>query len=133
LTDGVVALRPPTPADTGTLVAGRDEVFRRWMGEGSPEPNPTFLITTADSGGVAGWVDADLVERHDWLAPGEVNCGYNVFAPHRGLGLATRGTMLLLHHLALATDVAVATLLIDDGNDASWASPAGAASSSTAR
>ena len=89
------------------------------MGEGSPDPTPTFVIVV-DDGTIAGWVDADLVERHEWLQPGEVNCGYHVFAEHRGRGLATRAIQLLGSHLArTAPDVHTVTLLIDTGNDGS--------------
>ena len=88
------------------------------MGEGAPDPRPTFVIVVDDD--IVGWVDADLVERHDWLEPGEVNCGYHVFAAHRGRGLATRALQLLGSHLARTEPgVHTMTLLIDEGNDAS--------------
>ncbi len=116
-TDGVVEIRPPRRGDAGLLIAGRDEVFRRFMGEGSPEPQPTGCIVAG--GEVVGWVDFDIDRA--WLEPGEVNLGYNVFAPHRGKGYATRAVQLLLHHLAVDTGHRTATLLIDPVNHRSLA------------
>ena len=67
---------------------------------------------------VVGWVDYDT--DRDWLLPGEVNVGYNVFAPHRGRGYATRAVQLLMHHL-VGTEFHTATLAIDRGNERSIA------------
>lgn len=61
-------------------------------------------------------MDADLDETQDWLVPGEVNCGYALHPDARGNGYATRALMLLLHHLAQATDARTATLSIDFDN-----------------
>lgn len=116
-TDGVVTIRPAEPGDAALLVAGRDEVSRRWLGEGTPEPDPTGCIVV--DGEVVGWVDYD-VDR-TWLLPGEVNLGYNVFAPNRGKGYASRAVQLLMHHLAIGTDHRTATLLIAPGNERSLA------------
>lgn len=115
LSDGVVTIRPPTPADVPLLVAGRDEEFRRFLGEGAPNPDPVACIVAG--GAVVGWVDYD----HDraWLGPGEVNVGYNLFAAHRGRGYATRAVRLLLRHLAEDTACRVATLRIHPGNERS--------------
>jgi RimJ/RimL family protein N-acetyltransferase len=83
------------------------------MGPGSPDPQPTFCITVG--GDVVGWVDYDADARA-WLTEGQVNMGYALHADHRGHGHATRAMKLLLHHLALETDVEVATLLISPQN-----------------
>jgi len=115
--DGVVALRAATPADAPTLIAGRDDTSRRYLGPGSEDPRPTAIITVHWH--TVGWVDYD-VER-SWLRPGEVNVGYNVFPEHRGRGYASRSVQLLMHHLAVRTDVTSATLLIDADNERSLA------------
>ncbi|HVM08913.1 MAG TPA: GNAT family N-acetyltransferase [Acidimicrobiales bacterium] len=101
------------------LIAGRDDVSRRWLGEGSAEPAPTAVVTLAATGDVVGWVDYDT--DRSWLLDGEVNLGYSVFPQHRGHGYATRAVQLLLHHLATATSYTVATLLIGAGNERSLA------------
>ena len=117
LSDGVVRIRAPVPGDAAILVAGRDEVFHRFMGEGVEIPCPTACVVVNDE--IVGWVDYD-VDR-SWLSPGEVNVGYNLFAPHRGKGYATRAVELLLQHLAEDTAYDTATLLIDADNERSLA------------
>jgi RimJ/RimL family protein N-acetyltransferase len=117
MSDGVVEIRPPGPGDAATIVAGRDEVSRRFLGDGVADPRPTACIVV--DGEVVGWVDH---ENHSaWLEPGEVNVGYGVFPQHRGNGYAARALALLLHHLAVASDHRVATLVIERDNLASLA------------
>jgi RimJ/RimL family protein N-acetyltransferase len=69
------------------------------------------------AGEVVGWVDFDA--DREWLQAGEVNIGYNVFAPHRGRGYAPRALELLIQYLEQCTTFATATLLIDPENAAS--------------
>ena len=114
LSDGVVTLRPSTPDDVAPIIAGRDEMFRRFIGEGSAVPSPAFCIVV--DGSVVGWVDHDRDDDRWWLAPDEVNIGYHVFPSHRGRGYATRAVGLVLAHLRGLPDVAVATLLIHPDN-----------------
>jgi hypothetical protein len=57
LTDSVVTVRPSTSADVSALVAGRDEVFHRFLGDGDPHPSPTGCILVG--GVVVGLVDTD--------------------------------------------------------------------------
>ncbi len=112
MSDGIVTIRPSTADDAQVLILGRDEVFQRFLGEGSPEPRPTACIVVDDA--VVGWVDYD--HDREWLAPDEVNLGYNVFGPYRRRGYATRAVRLLLQHLAVDTEWRIGTLLIHPDN-----------------
>jgi RimJ/RimL family protein N-acetyltransferase len=117
MTDGVITLRPSTPADEPALVAGRDALFHQFLGPGVPGPDPVACIWLGDR--IVGWADFD--HPRAWLVDGEVNLGYNVFADVRGRGYASRAVQLLLHHLAQRTHHHTATLLIDPDNAASLA------------
>lgn len=117
MTDGVVSLRASTPADVPVLIAGRDDESRRWLGPGVDDPDPTACIVVDLE--VVGWIDFD--DDRDWLAPGEVNVGYQLFPRHRRRGYASRAVQLLLHHFAVRTDRRAAMLSIDRTNDASLA------------
>jgi RimJ/RimL family protein N-acetyltransferase len=117
ISDGVVTIRPPAAGDAGILIAGRDEEFHRWLGPGAETPAPVGVIVVQDH--LVGWIDYDV--EHDWLEPGEVNVGYNVFPPQRGNGYATRAVELLMQHLEADTPYDTATLLIYPQNGPSLA------------
>ena len=110
-----MTIRPSTPDDVPVLVAGRDEVFHRFLGDGDPAPHPVACIVVDDE--VVGWVDYDV--EHDWLKQGEVNVGYYLFPTARGEGYASRAVELLLVHLDRETEHTAATLLIDRENERS--------------
>ena len=118
-TDGVVTIRPMRPGDAAALIAGRDAEFRRFLGEGHPDPQPVAVVEV--EGTVVGWVDHDHDHDHAWLEDGEVNVGYALVPEHRGRGYATRAVVLLLRYLAEETDWRVATLLIAPDNARSLA------------
>lgn len=117
VSDGHTTIRAPEAGDAARLIAGRDAEFHRFMGEGSPDPKPSAVILSGAE--VVGWVDYD--PEPDWLPPGHVNVGYNVFASHRGRGHASRAVQLLMHHLALDGSHGSAVLLIRKDNQASLA------------
>jgi RimJ/RimL family protein N-acetyltransferase len=115
LTDGVVTLRALGPGDIQRLVDGRDGESMRWLGMGDPDPRPTACIVV--DGDVVGWIDHD--HDRDWLLPGEVNIGYELFPLARRAGYGTRALMLLMHHLSITGAWPVATLLIHSQNERS--------------
>jgi aminoglycoside 6'-N-acetyltransferase len=117
ISDGVVLIRPPVEGDAAILIAGRDDEFHRWLGPGAEVPSPVACIVVDDE--IVGWVDYDV--EQEWLARLEVNVGYNVFAPHRGKGYATRAVELLVHHLEVETPYRTVSLLIDPRNERSLA------------
>jgi RimJ/RimL family protein N-acetyltransferase len=115
VSDGVVIIRATEPADTPTLIAGRDNEWKRWLGPDPSEPRPAAGSVAEDT--LVGWVDYDTDQV--WLEPDEVNVGYNVFAPHRRRGYAHRAVQLLTTWIAATTDVQRAYLAIDNENQAS--------------
>ena len=117
-TDGVVILRRPAPSDRKVLIDARDAESRRFLGEGSPDPQPSAVIMDPDRR-VVGWIDQD--SERAWLGPGEVNVGYSTFPEHRGRGVAQRALALLLAVLADDDHCTTATVLIDPANHPSIA------------
>jgi GNAT superfamily N-acetyltransferase len=112
ITDAVVTLRAPEPSDRARLIAGRDDEHRKWLGQGSDNPQPTACIVVGDI--VVGWVDADPEPR--WLPPGGLNMGYSLFQHARGQGFATRAVQLLLSHLVEQNVATSAIAAINPGN-----------------
>lgn len=117
-TDGTVSLRPSAANDRPTLIAGRDGEFQRFLGQGSPEPDPTAIVLNT-AGEIAGWVDCDT--DRPWLQSGEANIGYNILPEQRGRGFAKRALALLMTFLAENSELTTATLLIDPANAPSLA------------
>ena len=118
LTDGDLVLRPFADVDRDVLIAGRDEEFRRFLGDASAEPAPFACMWVGDR--IVGWVDHDQDDRH-WLEPDEANLGYNVFPEFRGNGYATRAVRLLCFYLAGLDPPLRPTLLIHPANAPSLA------------
>lgn len=116
-TDGFVRIRPPAPGESEVLRAGRDDAFYRWIGPGAKTPAPVACIVVEER--LVGWIDYDT--DHHWLRDGQVNVGYNVFAPDRGHGYASRALELLMDHLGEETQYDTVTLLIAADNEASLA------------
>jgi RimJ/RimL family protein N-acetyltransferase len=119
MSDGLVTIRPPAPSDIPLIIAARDDEHRRWLGPGSDYPDPIACIVVERE--TVGWVDHDHDQKHDWLDTDEVNLGYFVFPGHRDMGFATRAVDLLVAHLAAATAVRTASVLIDPHNTRSLA------------
>ena len=65
-------------------MANRDDEHRRWLGEGTEDPRPTYVIEV--DGDAVGWFDVDPASAH--VGDGEANVGWFVFPEHRGHGYA---------------------------------------------
>lgn len=115
LNDDVVLLRAFEVRDRDVLITGRDDEFRRYLGNGSPDPHPAAVVCVA--GDVVGWIDFDRPRA--WLRASEGNVGYNIFAAHRGYGYGTRALRLFAGWLERCDPPQRPTLLIDPANVAS--------------
>jgi Acetyltransferase (GNAT) domain len=110
-----VIVRPFEEQDREALLAGRDDEFVRFLGEGTQDPRPFGCICVGEL--IVGWIDYD--RERTWLGPDEVNVGYNVFPPYRGNGYGTQALCLLKNFLDGLEPPLRATLLIDPQNAAS--------------
>lgn len=133
LADDVIRLRALSPADALAWLAGEDEQIRRWFQLDRPstladvtgaieawtrawaEGGPThhFGIEQATDGTVVGGVEArDRGEGRAYLS-------FQVFAPHRRRGYATRAVRLVCTHALAAMPVTQLVIITDHDNAAS--------------
>ena len=106
------------------LIAGRDDEFHRFLGQGSDDPRPTAVIEVDGDGDseVVGWVDHDDHEAHTWLTPTSATSATTCSRRTGTAGYATRAVRLLLRVLAAHLESGgptEATFLIDAENVAS--------------
>lgn len=119
LEDGVVRLRPLQPSDAEVWLAGEDEEIRRWFQLPRPSTRPDvdaaieawtrswrergrvrhFGAWAVESGTLLGGVE--LRERGE----GSAYLSYQVFAPHRRKGYATRAVRLAVIHAEQALPI----------------------------
>ncbi len=136
LTDGVILLRPLTPADAEAHLAGEDDAMARWLSGGRSTlaavraaierwdndwrtrgPVRAFGVFDVASETLVGFAEARLAAPY--LEPGQVNISYGVFAAWRGRGLAGRALELVAGYVRGATDARELVLLIAPENAAS--------------
>jgi RimJ/RimL family protein N-acetyltransferase len=130
LEDGVVRLRPLQPSDAGAWLAGEDDEIRRWFQfprastppdvEGAIEAWSRswrehgrvrhFGMWAVESGALVGGVE--LRERGE----GAAYLSYQVFAPYRRKGYATRAVRLAVIHAEQALPVERLVIITDVGN-----------------
>ncbi len=139
LSDDAILLRPLEPGDAAPHVAGEDEASRRWLNEGHAStlegtlhwieentqmwrdggPRLAFGIRDAQTEELVGMVEANTDSLTLGLLPGEVNISYQVYAPYRGRGMATRAVRLLLEHLKSIPAAHTAAIQTEPGNPSS--------------
>ncbi len=136
LTDGVVRLRPMTPADAEQHLAGEDEPTVRFLSGGrstmetvlawiernrvsleTSGPVRAFGICLADAGTLVGMVEANM--SAPGFRPGVANITYGLYPDVRGTGYATRAVDLLTRYLVDQTDTEVAAIQVHPENLAS--------------
>jgi RimJ/RimL family protein N-acetyltransferase len=130
LEDGVVRLRPLQPSDAGAWLAGEDDEIRRWFqlprASTLPDVEATieafgrswreggrvrqFGVWAVESGTLVGGVE--LRERGEDAA----YLSYQVFAPHRRKGYATRAVRLAVIHAEQALPVERLVIITDVDN-----------------
>jgi RimJ/RimL family protein N-acetyltransferase len=136
LTDGVVVLRPMTPADAELHLAGEDEptvrflsggrstvetvlawIERNRVSRGSAGPVRSFGICLAATGALIGMVEANLAAPG--FRSGVANISYGLYPGARGHGHATRAVVLMTRYLAAESDADVAAIQVQPENFAS--------------
>ncbi len=136
LTDGVVTLRPMTPADAESHLAGEDEQTVRFLSGGrstmetvllwiecnrvsheASGPVRVFGICLTDIGTLVGMVEANMATS--FFRPGVANVTYGLYPDARGHGYATRAVYLAMRYLVDHTDTDVAAIQVHPENVAS--------------
>jgi RimJ/RimL family protein N-acetyltransferase len=133
LTDGVVTLRPMTPADAERHLAGEDEPTARFLSGGrstmetvlasiernrvsreTSGPVRSFGICVAATGTLVGMVEANMAAPG--FRPGVANISYGLYPEARGNGYATRAVDLLTRYLVDHTAADVAAIQVHPEN-----------------
>jgi RimJ/RimL family protein N-acetyltransferase len=139
LTDGAIELSAFTLDDVAPHVDGEDAETVTWLNEGHQStvattrawaeqhlrwwsnggPRRMFAIRKADTGTLAGMIEANLDNDACGLPAGEVNISFMVQSWTRGRGFATRAVELMCAYLERLEGVDVAVLRIHPDNTAS--------------
>jgi RimJ/RimL family protein N-acetyltransferase len=134
LTDGVITLRPPGPADLDAIYeACQDPEIQRWTGVPSPylrEHATGYLERVAaerEAGTSLAFLAVDdegtLVGNFSLMelnrAPGYGEIGYWVAKAARGKGVATRAVVLLRDYAVNELGLELIELIIHEGNQLS--------------
>lgn len=136
LSDGVVTLRPMTPADAAVHLAGEDEPTARFLSGGrstmetvlawiernrvsreTSGPVLSFGICLARTGALVGMVEANIATPG--FHPGVANISYGLYPGARGHGYATRSVDLVTRYLADHAGTEVAAIQVHSENLAS--------------
>ena len=139
LTDGIIELSAFTLDDVALHVDGEDAETVTWLNEGHQStvattrawaeqhlrwwstagPRRMFAIREADTGTLAGMIEANLDHDSCGLPAGEVNLSFMVQSWTRERGFATRAVELMCEFLERFEGADVAVLRIDPDNTAS--------------
>jgi RimJ/RimL family protein N-acetyltransferase len=133
LTDGVVTLRPMTPADAERHLAGEDEPTARFLSGGhstmetvlawiercrvsreSSGPVRAFGICLAATGTLVGMVEANMAAPG--FRQGVANISYGLYPDARGNGYATRAVDLVTRYLTENTGAQMAAIQVHPEN-----------------
>jgi len=136
LTDGVILLRPMTPADAATHLAGEDEPTARFLSGGRSTietvtawiercrlswetngPVRAFGIREKATGDLVGMVEANLAAAD--YRDSVTNISYGLYPAARGRGYATRAVRLVVRYLVEKTAANIAVIQTHPENSAS--------------